>query len=100
MLLPVQSLHAWHFERPKLKISEFAARKVLLIRKASTEKMRDLVISILRKYEVQAFFMSREGKMGEARGDWQLQISGHQQGSEEDCASWCDSGHEGSANIW
>lgn len=48
MLLPVQSLNVWRFEKPKLKISEFAAKKSLLIKKAPTE-MKDLVISILRK---------------------------------------------------
>ena len=42
--LPNQSLCTCHFERPKLKISEFGVRKVLLIEKAPTRKMGDLMV--------------------------------------------------------
>lgn len=52
-------------------MSEFGVRKDLLIISVPTEKMGDLVVPQihLKKVQVQASFMSMEGKMGEAKGD-------------------------------
>lgn len=45
------------------------------------------------------FYVKRRGN-GKGKGDWQLLISVCQQGSKEDCASWCESVHEVPANLW
>lgn len=70
LILPVQSLCAQRFERPKLKISAFGVRKGLLIEKAPTEKMGGgrLVVPQIHLTEVQSsgFCMSREGNIGGA----------------------------------
>lgn len=59
----------------------FEDRKGLSTRKVTAEKMKNLIHKfILRKYRVQASSMSRERKMGGARGDGSLQTSGHLQG--------------------
>ena len=70
------------FERLKLKTSEFGMRKGLLMEKAPTEKMGDLILKfIFGKYRVEVSFMPREGEMGGARGDWPLHTWGGAGGS-------------------
>lgn len=52
-------------------MSEFRVRKDLLIEKAPAEKMGHLMVTQIHlKYRVEASFMSREGEVGGARGDW------------------------------
>lgn len=52
---------------------------------------KEVAKPIFCKYKVQTSFMSQEGEMGGATGNWLLHTSGHQQGSDNYCASWCES---------
>lgn len=66
-------------ERLIFNMSEFKVWKGLLVKKSST-KQRELILkSVLRELKIQESFLSREGRMGEARGGWGKGIQGKAQ---------------------
>lgn len=67
-MLSDQCLRILHFKRPKIKTSGFGVKKGLLIKKAPTEKMKEIMVpqNNLRKVQNLGFFYVK-GK-GHGRG--------------------------------